>query len=141
MNAIWIVIIVVVAIIACTTAGCLIAKAIEGVKNPKTPVFELKPEDLDEIKPVSASEEKEEQFQPKEGEYTGILHISNNRYKFERPVMCVMYRNKPVYFTYNERGEKVNLSNNPKLIADIKAMLKDHTHKSKLVKWYPIDGE
>lgn len=132
MNTVWIVIIAVIAIIACTTAGCLIAQMIKNGRKTETPVFEIDTNELDGGNQVSTREKKE-------GEYTGILHISRGRYKFERPVMYVIYNNKPVYFTYNEEGKKVTLSNNPKLIADIKEMLKDHSYKSKLIKWYPIN--
>lgn len=94
---------------------------------------------IDEKQAVSASEEKQAELPEKEGEYTGILHVSNGRFKFERPVMSTLYRNRPVYFTYNEAGKRVVLSNNPKLIEDIKTMLEDHTYKCKNLKWYPID--
>ena len=94
---------------------------------------------VDEKPVVSASEEKETELPEKKGKYTGILHVSSGRFKFERPVMSTLYRNKPVYFTYNEAGRRVLLANNPKLIEDIKRMLEDHTYKCKSLKWYPIN--
>lgn len=127
-----------VALILCTTIGCLIASSIQKKKKAGVPIIEIEAEPEDS-KEVSASEEKKA-LPEKEGIYSGVLHISKGRYRFERPVMYNMYRGKKVFFEYDDEGNKIALCNGD-MKANINRLIEDHTLKFHNLKWYPLDKE
>lgn len=130
------IIITVLAVFLGAFVSCYLAGILQEKRAAKIPVIELLPE---EDENASTREEEKEAFLPKEGEYTGILHIANGKYKFERPVMSTYSESlkRAIYFEYNEKGEKVILSKK-ELRDNIKAMLQDHTYKCSNLKWYPV---
>lgn len=143
MNTFWVLLLAAVLVILCVTFGCLIAFGLQKKQSKNIPTIELIPDSSETKENQSPSTSGEEEILPdKEGEYTGVLHISNNGHKFERPVMGVKAKrgNKTVYFEYNEKGEKVYLNKNKNVYENLIKILKDHSYKCKTLKWYPIEG-
>lgn len=127
-----------VVIILCTTLGCLIASSIQKKKRAGIPIIEIEPEPDDSKNPSASKEMKA--LPAKEGVYSGILHVSNGRYRFERPIMYNMYRGKKVFFEYDENGNKIPL-HNTEIRANVNKLLEDHTLKFHNLKWYPLEEE
>lgn len=135
MSIFWILLIAAGVVILCTILGNLIASDIQKKGNSETPVNTPTPENK-ETPAVSTSEENAS-FSEKEGEYSGILHVSNGRYRFERPVMFKIYRGEKMFFEYDENtGKKIPIHN--ELRNNILRMLEDDTFKCRSLKRYPL---